>query len=217
MDLDVPGSVAAQILRLTTLDPAPGFRYYIEQGGILLGAFTECTGLYVERKTEQVREGGVNDFVHTLPGSIERGIIVLKHGVIFSTELWDWFQKGLRDGKVERRNVSIILVDAGSLVPFVGPLPARTWWFGEVFPAKWTGPELKAGESAAAIETLELAYGGSAGGEGEGGEGGDEGEGGEEEEEEEKEEAVDLPALGKKIVALLETEMWIECERQAFR
>ena len=189
-----------------TVDPSTTFRYLIEIGGIVQGAFTECSGLNVERKTEQVREGGLNDYVHTLPGNVERGSITLKCGVILSTELWDWFQKGLRDGKVERRDISIIVPEAGATT--AGQWQnARTWWFGAAFPSRWSGPELKAGDSAVAVEALELAYGG------EGGEGGEEEEG---QPKKERESAVDLPALSVKVVELVKTDLWIECERQRF-
>jgi len=139
-------------------DPAPNFRFTVQwsTGGQTLAAFTECTGLTAQRKTEQVREGGLNDLVHTLPGRIEHTNIVLKHGVTTANDFWNWFMVGLHDCKIEKRDITITLIDAGT--GSQGRQSIRVWWVRNAFPVKWTGPELRAGDSTAAIETLELAH-----------------------------------------------------------
>jgi phage tail-like protein len=132
------------------VDPVAGFRFAVEIGGILQGWFTDCGGLNVTRKTETHKEGGVNDYVHQLPAGIEYSNVTLKRGIA-DNALWDWFQKGLYDGKVERRSVSIILYNQDHT-------KAKRWNLTDAYPVKWTGPDLKTDSSQAAIETLELVH-----------------------------------------------------------
>jgi phage tail-like protein len=132
------------------VDPIAGLRFGVEIEGIIKGWFTECGGLTVERKTEPHKEGGVNDYVHQLPGQIEYTHITLKRGVA-DDALWNWFQKGLYDGKVERRNVSIILYNGDRT-------KAKRWNLRKAYPVKWTGPDLKADSNQVAIETLEIVH-----------------------------------------------------------
>lgn len=132
------------------VDPVSGFRFSIEVGKTVKGWFTECSGLTVTRKTEDRKEGGVNNYVHKLPGRIEYGQISLKHGLA-GNELWDWFQAGLYDGKVDRRNVTITLYNTDRK-------KIRKWNLKDAYPVKWTGPTLNSAGNDAVIETLELVH-----------------------------------------------------------
>ena len=132
------------------VDPVAGHRFGIEIEGIIQGWFTDCGGLTIERKIESHREGGVNDYVHHLPGRVEYTNVTLKRGVA-DNALWDWFQKGLYDGKVERRGVSIILYNQDYS-------KAKRWNLRDAYPVKWTGPELRTDNNQAAVETLELVH-----------------------------------------------------------
>ena len=67
-----------------------------------------------------------------------------------SKTLWEWYSKVI-DGKIERKNVSIVLYDQqGSEV--------KRWSFERAYPTKWVGPGIKSDENAVAIETLELVH-----------------------------------------------------------
>lgn len=131
-------------------DPVAGFRFGIELEGLITGWFTECGGLSMERKTEPVREGGTNDYVYYLPGRIEYTKITLKRGIVDEV-LWNWFQQGMYDAKVERRNVSIILYN-GDLSK------TKRWNLLDAYPVKWTGPDLRAEGNQVAVETLEFVH-----------------------------------------------------------
>jgi phage tail-like protein len=133
------------------LDAAPSYKYYVEIEGLLVAEFTECTGLSVERQVKTYEEGGVNDFVHVLPGRVKYANLVLKRGITYSREMWKWFQFGIYDGLVKRVNMSIILGDASGL-------KAKHWNVLSAFPVKYTGPDLKADSAEAAIETVEIAH-----------------------------------------------------------
>jgi phage tail-like protein len=135
------------------IDPQPGFGFAVELGQDIIGWFTECGALTIEREIKPHPEGGVNDFIHQLPGRLKRSSITLKHGLA-SNGLWDWFQKGMYDGKVEPRNVSIVLYD-GTMTE------VRRWDLVDVYPAKWTGSNLNSSNKEFFIESVEFTYVGS--------------------------------------------------------
>ena len=131
-------------------EPIAGFSFAIQVGSEIKGWFTECSGLTVEREVKAQQEGGVNDFVHQLPGRLKHTNVTLKHGLA-GNELWDWFQKGMYDGKVERRPVSIILYNADRK-------QKRTWDLRAAYPVKWTGPTFNSANNDVAVESLELVH-----------------------------------------------------------
>jgi phage tail-like protein len=131
-------------------DPYRGFRFRVEIDGITVAHFSEVSGLQVETETEPYEEGGVNDFVHQLPKRTKFQNITLKRGITDVEELWQWHEDVV-GGKFARKNGSIILLDeAGG--------DTWRWNFTRAFPAKWTGPDLKADGSTVAFETVELVH-----------------------------------------------------------
>lgn len=132
-------------------DVTISFKFNVEINGIIEASFTECSGLGMEREVYTYEEGGVNDYVHKLPGRTKYTNVVLKRGQTDSFELWNWYQKGIRDGNIERRHVSIILYQRDGSV-------ARRWNLRGAYPVKWTAPAFKTDSNQAAIETLELAH-----------------------------------------------------------
>jgi phage tail-like protein len=130
---------------------SPVYRYYVEIKGIIEGTFLECAGLNVTREPVPYEEGGVNDYVHQLPGRSKWGRLTLRRGYMFSKELWTWFEAGLYDGKVNYRDMSIITYhEDGSL--------SRRIDLKKAYPTKWTGPDLKSDSSAIAVETIEVVF-----------------------------------------------------------
>ena len=134
-------------------EPLIGAGFAVQIGSEIKGWFTECSSLTIEREIKSYPEGGVNDYVHQLPGRLKRANISLKHGLA-GNELWDWFQKGAYDGQVERRNVSIILYDAGLT-------EVNRWDLIDVYPSKWQGSGLNSSKNEIVVETLEFSYFGS--------------------------------------------------------
>jgi phage tail-like protein len=133
-------------------DPYLGCRFLIEVDGLILGGFSEASGLQAETETEDYREGGVNDYVHKLPKITKYPNITLKRGLTDSDVLWKWY-RDVVSGTVERRSGRIVLIDSTG---------GETWhWvFEGAYPVKWTGPDFKADGSAVAIEALELVHNG---------------------------------------------------------
>lgn len=133
-----------------TVEPIAGFRFGVEIANQIVGWFTECSGLSVERGVLSYEEGGVNDYVHQLPERIKYSHVTLKRGV-GDEALWNWFQEGLYDGKIKRQNVSIFLYN-------VDRTKSKRWNLVRAYPVKWGGPEFRADSSQVAIETLELVH-----------------------------------------------------------
>jgi phage tail-like protein len=184
------------------LEPSAGYRFGVEVQGLVVGWFTECSGLSFERAVVPHEEGGVNDRVHQLPGRIKRASLSLKRGLA-DGKLMDWFVEGQHDGKAVRRDVSIILFGADGT-------ESERWNLGGAYPLKWQGSGPVAGGDQVAVETIEIGSDdGSAGSTAIQRAGGqlpgpaDAGDGGE----------VDLSALAQRIVGLLKQDLRIEHER----
>jgi len=54
------------------------------------------------------------NWAHKLPGQVKHATISLKRGITQDAELWEWRRKA-RDGKIERKNGSIVLLDANQI------------------------------------------------------------------------------------------------------
>ena len=126
------------------------FHFFVDIDGVSQAVFTEVTGLAVEIVVQDYEEGGRNDHVHRLPGRAKVSDITLKNGITTSNELLDWF-KMIMEGTFDRRSVSIVVVDQQGQ-------EKQRWNFTEALPVKWTGPEFKAGQSQAAIQSLQLTH-----------------------------------------------------------
>jgi phage tail-like protein len=131
-------------------DPYRGYNFRIEIDGIDRGGFREASGLDSTQDPVEYREGTEGLTPRKLPGLNKYSNISLKWGTTEDAELWDWRKKNM-DGKIERKNGSIILMDD------TGEEKVR-WNFREGWPTKWTGPSFNATSNDVAIETLEIAH-----------------------------------------------------------
>ncbi len=133
-------------------DPYRGFRFRIEIDGLMVGGFSEVSGLHHEIETEDYNEGGVNGYAHKLPKSVKYPNLVLKRGITDADNLWKWQRSvGKKQTKIDRKAVRIILLDEEGKEKI-------TWRCLLAYPIKWTGPDLKADANGVAIESLELAH-----------------------------------------------------------
>lgn len=147
--------VVEKMANLDRIDPTPGFSFAVEIEGLVVGWFTECSNLTIEREVMPQPEGGVNNFVPQLPGPVKRANLTLKHGLA-GPELWTWFEQGRYDGQVKRRRVTLILYK-------VDRTEAQRWEFDNAFPVKWSAADFKSDSNEVFLESLELACGGEAG------------------------------------------------------
>jgi phage tail-like protein len=129
-------STVAQVLSAINLTPISGF--------------SECTGLEATMQVEEYIEGGQNSYVHKFPTRVTYANIVLKRGMTFSQELWNWHMDYFK-GRGKRRDGLIVLQDEARN-------PTRIWAFQRGLPVRWIGPTFNATQSAVAVETLEIAH-----------------------------------------------------------
>jgi phage tail-like protein len=142
-------SIAAGLAGLR-IDPYQSCNFVIEIEGLLVGGFTDCTGLQIEVEMHEYREGGQNDFIHRFAGATKHPPLVLKHGLSPLDGLWGWHQDVV-SGNIQRRNGTIYLLNSQQV-------PVLWWHFREALPLKWSGPELGSQKAAVAVESVELAH-----------------------------------------------------------
>ena len=133
------------------VDPYRNCNFLVEIDGITQAGFSDCSGFGSSNDPIEYREGGENTTVRKLPGMTKHMNVTLKWGLTTSRELYDWYRKVVV-GKVERKNGSIVVLDADGLTEVV------RWNFVNAWPTKWDGPDFSAKGNDIAIETLELAH-----------------------------------------------------------
>ena len=132
------------------VDPYRSFNFLVEIDGITQAGFQECSGLDSQTASIDFRLGDDPMHVRKLTGLNSFSAISLKRGITDSDELWRWRQTVV-DGKTERRNGSIVLVDEK------GAEKLR-WNFTNAWPSKWTGPSFNSTGNSVAVETLEIMH-----------------------------------------------------------
>ena len=73
-------------------------QFIVEVDGEEIGTFKELEGLSVTVETEDLVEGGQNQFVHRLPCRMTWPNLVLRRGLIQTDALFDWVNKTSGDG-----------------------------------------------------------------------------------------------------------------------
>lgn len=135
-------------------DPYFGHRFRVEVDGLLIGGFSEVTGLQAEIDTEEYQEGGVNNHVHRLPKGMKFPNLVLKRGLTDSTDLWKWHEASGSDRwskKLPRRTLRIILLNNEGEEKI-------SWRCLDAYPVKWSSSDLKGDANTVALESLELVH-----------------------------------------------------------
>lgn len=121
-----------------------------------MAAFSEISGLEMNMEVEDYAAGGTNDHLLKFIGRVRWSNLVLKRGLVAKrdptdgSDLWTWYE-GFLDGKGVRKDGIIILMNEKRE-------PQVTWSFRRGLPLRWSGPSLNAGQSAVAIESIEIAH-----------------------------------------------------------
>ncbi|ETZ22023.1 MULTISPECIES: phage tail protein [Pedobacter] len=131
--------------------PLPKFHFQVDWGGTKIG-FTEVSGLNIENKLIEYRDGASPEFSKIkMPGMREFSNITLKRGVFAAdNEFYQWLNT-ISLNTVERRDVVIKLLNENHE-------PVVTWKIKNAFPIKIQSTDLKADGSEVAIEQLDLAH-----------------------------------------------------------
>src|SRR5262245_28475175 len=146
MPEEAKGAVAAG-----PVDPFRNFNFRLDIGGVTEAAFFSVQGLAMRIHPIRFREAGNAQIVRALPGPVEYAEVTLKHGVTRSTGMWEWIT-AIAKGQVQRRNVSILLLDSD------GTTEAVRWNLMNAWPCEWHGPTLEGLGREIAIAELKLAY-----------------------------------------------------------
>lgn len=135
-------------------------RFRVSVDGINLGSWSTCAGLAVEFKNRRVNEGGNYEYSVILPERVEYRPVTLRRAMSpqESAIVQKWLTgavSGWYNAASPRdfgpRTAEIELFDAGGTV-------VATWTLRNVYPSKWTGPDLDAMGGRVAIESLELVH-----------------------------------------------------------
>lgn len=128
----------------------PAFRFVIDVDGERQGAFTECNLPVIEWDVERIQEGGLNTYIHQLPGRRKYSTLTLKNGVGLKA-LVDWFVSSMSE-EFSRKSVTVTMLDSTLE-------PVMTYHIEDACPTKLTGPQFKTDANAVAIVTFELLCG----------------------------------------------------------
>lgn len=146
----VPSAAGNWVPGARPLPPYQAFNFAVEIEGLLVGGFSEVSGLESQVEVEEYREGGVNGFVHKLPGRTSHANLVLSHGLTSVSTLWNWYYNTTL-GAIQRRNGTIMLLDPRQI-------PVMWWNFRNALPVRWSGPTFTATSDEVAVESIELAH-----------------------------------------------------------
>lgn len=146
----LPSAVGNWVPGVRPLEPFKAFNFAVEIEGLLVGGFTEVDGLESHIEVEDHREGGVNGFVHKLPGQTTYANLELKHGLTAISTLWNWYANATR-GVIQRKSGTIMLLDPRQI-------PVMWWNFRNAIPVRWTGPRFNAASDEVGFESIELAH-----------------------------------------------------------
>jgi phage tail-like protein len=135
---------AAQGTVGTPEDPYRDYNFRIVINNVTEGYFVQCSGLSVRSRTIAYRQGG-DATTRRLPGPVEYGEVTLSFGLTASSRtLWDWFQSTVR-GQVERRFVTIVLLNSD------GSQGDVSWNLTNAWISEWHAPAFNALGKDAAI------------------------------------------------------------------
>ena len=117
-------------------------------------SFQEISGLKTEMTTQDVEEGGVNQYVHRLPLRAKYGNLILKRGLVRrQSPLADWLGAGFAG------NYAASLVDPRTIVVMLLDMwrrPVVAWTLFGAYPVSWDHSAMNATDNGLMIETIEI-------------------------------------------------------------
>lgn len=132
-------------------DPYRNFNFLVEIDNATVAGFSDVSGLSGDGDVIEYREGSDGPLtVRKLTGLRKFSNITLKRGYTSNGDLWKW-RRNILDGKTDRRNGSIVLLDE---------LRNRVmeWQFVNGWISKYEGATLNAKGNEVAVETIEIVH-----------------------------------------------------------
>lgn len=129
------------------------FSFTVDLGGNGGSAeFAEVSGFDATYDVAEYRPGNSSTFTpQKFPGLVKYGNVTLKRGVTSDNGFMEWIDKNINGSMQKIPAVTITLTDPATNQTAV-------WTLRNVFPVKYTGPDLNGNATEIAMETLELAH-----------------------------------------------------------
>jgi phage tail-like protein len=120
--------------------------------GTIIGGFSDVSGLGFDVSYSEYRNGNEKfNTVRKVPNTSKNDDVTLKRGLVGSDDLFQWL-KTVRDGTIDRRNITITLLDEARNT-------VATFTLRNAQPKKFTGPTLAAkGGGEVSMEELQLVH-----------------------------------------------------------
>lgn len=115
------------------------------------GNFQEVTGITAKLNTEPLKEGGENNFIRRLPLPPQYENLVLKRGMLLSSDLIDWARDAIENFNIKTKTVVVSLLDENQS-------PLASWSFANAYPVALKVTDFKSLDNNVVCESLELAY-----------------------------------------------------------
>jgi len=129
-------------------NPITNFKFIVSFGGEPT-TFQEVILPESEIEVIEYREGSdVLSSVRKIPGRSKYSNLVLKRGMIKSSELYDWF-KQTKQGIIERKDITVSVLNEERE-------PWAIWKLTNCWPTKYSGSTLNAKGNEIVIETIEI-------------------------------------------------------------
>lgn len=144
----------------TAYYPPPAFAFAVaipgaQQQTTIDAAFQQVSGIDPKVEVEEAVEGGVNNFVHQLPGATKHSNLVLKRGYVTqASSLAQWADQTVGSSLGSPIVTQVLTV---SLLGADGQ-PVVTWTFQNAWPVKWEVGQFDSQSNAMLTETLEVSY-----------------------------------------------------------
>lgn len=125
---------------------------FLSLGGMDIDTrFQSVSGLNASIETDSVVEGGENRFKHQVPKGATYTDLVLKRGLVRSSEVIDWCRRAIETLEILPLDLNVSLLNEEHN-------PVMTWQVKHAWPKKWSVSDFNAESSALVIETLEIGY-----------------------------------------------------------
>ncbi len=142
--------LAGSTASLAGHDPYMSYNFAVEISGVVVGGFSEVSGLSSEIELESYEEGGLNGYVHKFPKHTTYPNLVLSRGLVNIDLFYIWYQ-ATSQGLIQQLNGTILLLNSQQL-------PVMWWTVKKAYPVKWEGPQFNASSDEIAVEKIELVH-----------------------------------------------------------
>ena len=126
--------------------PLPAWKYHVQVGGEDY-AFSEVSGLTIERETITYKDGISVKHMPGMPSAVE---FSLKKGIVRSDSFLSQWIASIKQNTVDKKDVVISLRDENEDKPLV------VWTVRNAFPKKIEAPSFNASSNEIAIESMDL-------------------------------------------------------------